>query len=78
MGKFYGKIADSSDMCKTFFCILFSPVIPILLTNALEQARENTRKLIQYYDHGVENAIENCKNMKYQLTKFLSIELGNT
>ena len=77
MGKFCGKIANSSYLCKIFFCILFTPVTPILLTNSLEQATESTRKLIRYYDHGVENALRNCNNMKYQLIKFLSIELGN-
>ena len=76
MRKFYGRVGSTSTFAKTVFCILYAPITPILITNSLESATESTRKLIRFYDHGIENALRKCMKMKIQLLKFLKIELG--
>lgn len=59
-----------------FLCILFSAIMPMLLKNTYEQAKESTRKLAKHYDYGVLPATSKTRAIHTQMLSFLRIELG--
>ena len=70
------KFKKLPEKLSKILCILFSAIMPIVLSNTYEQAKEKLRKLARQYDYGVLPATSKCRAIHTQMLSFLRIELG--